>query len=406
MNGCMSDQLARIRQHRTADAVLHLKDRDGHAMANTTFTVGQTRHQFLFGCNMFLLDPQDRSTGQDAYRKQFAALLNFATLPFYWGLYEEEAGHPDKERLQAMAMWCHEHHIAVKGHPLCWHTLPPTWYADRSQEEMYQVQMERIHREVEAFRGRIDMWDVVNEAVIMPRFTQHPNHMTPLVQAHGVLPILQEAFTRAREANPRAILLLNDYDHTEAYEQLIEECLNAGVDIDAIGIQSHMHQGYVGNEEIWSICERFARFGKPLHWTEVTLISGDIKPENDFHTPQKDWPSTPEGEARQAEEVVAFYSTLYSHQAVEAITWWDFRDACWLGAPTGLLRRDMSPKPAYERLMELIKGEWWFGQQTLTTDASGTVSLSGPRGTYELTVAGKKCDLILDEGGRCDITVK
>jgi hypothetical protein len=65
-----------------------------------------------------------------------------------------------------------------------------------------------------------------------------------------------------------------------------------------------------------------------------------------------------------------------------------------------------SIRPCYERLMDLIKGEWWFGQQTLMTDASGTVCVAGPRGEYELAVAGKKVTFIHDKGGRCDITVK
>ena len=47
-----------------------------------------------------------------------------------------------------------------------------------------------------------------------------------------------------------------------------------------------------------------------------------------------------------------FYTALFAHPAVQAITWWDFSDlGAWLGAPAGWLRRDMSPKPVYDRLM-------------------------------------------------------
>ena len=54
--------------------------------------------------------------------------------------------------------------------------------------------------------------------------------------------------------------------------------------------------------------------------------------------------------------------------------------------------------------MELIKGEWRLGPQPFKTDVSGTVSLRGPRGEYELVVAGKKVAFTHDEGGRYDIT--
>jgi GH35 family endo-1,4-beta-xylanase len=370
-------------------AALRLSDSGGRPLARADVVLRQTRHRFLFGSNLFLLNVQDASAAQRLYQERFAQLLNFATLPFYWGGYEKTPGQTDERRVRAMAAWCRRHGIAPKGHPLLWHQLPPAWRADRTDAEMRRLQMERIEREVAVFSGQIEIWDVVNEAVIMPRFTRHPNHMTPLVRAHGVVPILKEAFARARRANPRAMLLLNDFDHTEAYERLIAECLDAGVDMDAIGIQSHMHQGYLGDERVWDTCERFARFGKPLHWTEATLISGDLRPENDFHTPLKDWHSTPAGEARQAEEVASFYSTLYAHPAVAAITWWDFRDGCWLGAPSGLLRDDMTPKPAYERLQELIQRTWGFEERTARTDAEGALSFSGPLGQYEVSVGNR-----------------
>lgn len=305
------------------------------------------------GCNLFRLKPDDDSAEQTAYQEQFAAVFDFATLPFYWGAYEKEPGVPDEARLRAMAEWCQAQGITPKGHPLCWHQVPPAWQEGRSLDEMWERQLGRIRRDVSAFRGLIDMWDVVNEAVAMPAHDREPNHMAPLVQRDGVVPIVKAAFAAAREANPEATLLLNDYDHSEKYEQLIEACLSAGVEIDVIGIQSHMHIQYLGDERIREVCDRFARFGKPLHWTEATLISGEPRPDMSWFERGADWPSTPEGEARQAAEVASFYQVLFDHPAVEAITWWDLVDGAWLGAPAGLLRADLTPKPAYERLLTL-----------------------------------------------------
>ena len=48
----------------------------------------------------------------------------------------------------------------------------------------------------------------------------------------------------------------------------------AGVRIDVIGIQSHMHQGYWGREKTLAVLERFERFHLPIHFTENTLLSG------------------------------------------------------------------------------------------------------------------------------------
>jgi GH35 family endo-1,4-beta-xylanase len=295
-----------------------------------------------------------------------------------------------------MARWCSDRGLVTKGHPLCWHQVAPKWHTEKSLDEMRRLQMERIRREVGRFAGLIDMWDVVNEAVVMPSFDREPNHMSPLVNRHGVVPILAEAFAAAREAGPRAALVLNDYDHTEKYERLIADCLEAGLPIDVIGLQSHMHRGYVGGDAIWEVCERFARFGKPLHWTEATIISGEIKDPLNYSGRYEGWTTTPEGEARQADEVADFYTTLYAHPAVEAITWWDFRDGCWLGAPAGLVREDMSPKPAYERLMGLMKGEWWSCERTLVTDETGSFEFTGTLGDYEITAGGLKASFAHD----------
>ena len=92
------------------------------------------------------------------------------------------------------------------------------------------------------------------------------------------------------------------------------------------------------------------------------------------------------GEAQQAEYVERFYTLLFSHPAVEAITWWDFMDGGWMGAPGGLVRADLSPKPVYTRLLALVTGRWWT-HRTATTDASGSARVRGFLGRYRVTVA-------------------
>jgi hypothetical protein len=106
---------------------------------------------------------------------------------------------------------------------------------------------------------------------------------------------------------------------------------------------------------------------------------------NDYQIPE--WPTTPEGEERQARELVEIYELLFSHPSVEAITNWDAKDGKWLGAPSGLLRKDNSPKPAYHALMAKIKGEWWTNE-TLKTDGAGELVFEGFRGDYEASVKG------------------
>jgi endo-1,4-beta-xylanase len=396
----------RIERHRTAQVTLIVSDAEGRPLANRAVTVEQKAHKFLFGCNAFRVNPDDSSQLQADYQQRFTDLLNFATLPFYWGSYEPARGEPNLARLRSMATWCVEQGLIAKGHPLVWHQVTPRWAAQLPVEEIHRLQLGRIGREVDALTGLIDIWDVVNEAVIMPDFKVDKNPVTAMSRKLGRVPLIVESFKAARLANPKATLLLNDYDTSEKYERLIEECLEAGVSIDVIGIQSHMHAGYRGPAWAWETCERFARFGKPLHFTETTIISGRIRDDIRWHGARHDdWPTTPEGERVQAGQVEEFYRILFSHPAVEAITWWDFSDNAWLGAPAGLVRKDMSPKPAYERLMSLIKSAWWTKREELRTDDQGRLMFRGFLGQYGIEADGTGARFNLSAPGEATLRV-
>jgi GH35 family endo-1,4-beta-xylanase len=235
----------------------------------------------------------------------------------------------------------------------------------------------------------------------MPDFDRYPNGVTTLSQRLGRLGLLRETFAAARAANPDALLLLNDFDLSERYERLIDEALDAGVPIDAIGIQSHMHQGYWGEERTARVLERYARFGLPLHWSESTLVSGTLMPPeivdlNDWQV--QAWPSTADGEARQADEVVRHYRTLYEHPAVSAITWWGLPDGGWLNAPSGLVHADGTPKPSYEALQGLIRGDWWLSPTDLVTDDAGRITFAGTAGTYTLECDGDEVTVEVGPG--------
>ncbi len=374
---------ARIEKHRKVDVQLVVR-RGGKPLPGARVTIEQTRHAFLFGCNIFLWGRAGDAAAEEAYRRRFADLLNYATLPFYWPSYEPQRGEPDHARTEQIARWCREHGILTKGHPLAWNFADPRWLPE-DVEEVRRLQLARIADCVSRFAGLIDRWDVVNEATHFdrPEFLRRAPRTSALWQKFGRVEFTRECFRHARKANPKAILLINDYRTDPAYEKLIEQLVDdQGKPVyDVIGIQSHMHRGVWPNQKIWEVCERFARFGVPLHFTETTIVSGE--PGYERRGP---WVTTPEGEARQAREVVRFYTMLFSHPAVEAITWWDFSDrGAWQRAPAGFLRADMSPKPAYDELVKLIKGKWWTRTEG-TTDPQGRVAFRGFSGDYRVRV--------------------
>jgi endo-1,4-beta-xylanase len=394
--------------HRKANTTIQLVDRDGKPVTGQEVTFRHTNHKFKFGCGIFDVieaanryGSADRLAFVDRKMDMFLDVFNAATLPFYWAMFEPEKGKPRTQQLQAAARWLKERNIAVKGHPLCWHTLTAPWLLEMSNEEILRAQFDRIERDVTDFKGLIDTWDVINEVVIMPIFDKYDNGITRISQDLGRIGIIKEMFAKTRACNPGATLLLNDFNTSINYEILIDGCLNAGIDIDAIGIQSHQHQGYWGRAKLEEVLGRFSHFGLPIHFTENTLTSGhlmpaDIEDLNDYQIPE--WPSTPEFEERQAREIEEMYSVLFEHPLVESITTWNFSDeGAWLGAPAGVVRSDNSPKPAYETLKRLIKDEW-STQGTSLTDDNGTFAFEGFIGDYRLTLSGRNVSFTVDKG--------
>jgi GH35 family endo-1,4-beta-xylanase len=54
--------------------------------------------------------------------------------------------------------------------------------------------------------------------------------------------------------------------------------LAAGIQLDVIGIQSHMHKGYWGVEKTLKVLEHFERFKLPIHFNENSFLSGHLVP--------------------------------------------------------------------------------------------------------------------------------
>ncbi|MBR4824563.1 MAG: endo-1,4-beta-xylanase [Spirochaetaceae bacterium] len=407
--------------HRKAKAKVQIVAKDGKPAANTNVTVNQIDHEFLFGCGAFETlpytngvtvhngngsltkkspDGADRAVLEDRMNK-WLNLFNYGTLPFYWGGFEPEEGKPNTDQLMSAAKFLRSKGVAVKGHPLCWHTGCVPWLMNYDNATILKKQLERIRREVGNFKGVIDMWDVINEVVIMPVYDKYDNAITRICKEKGRVALVREVFKAAYETNPEGTFLINDFNMSSNYEILIDGCLNSGAKINTIGLQSHQHQGIWGKEKQDEVLSRFEYFGLPIHFTENTIVAGPlVAPEitdlQDAH--YDDDAATPELEEMQADALEQMYRNLFeNHPLVKAITNWDYGDGAWLNAPSGVIRKDGSLKPSYNRLHKLIKEEW-HTKLELKTDAEGFINVEGFKGKYEVCFADKKLLFDLTDG--------
>jgi len=348
----------RIRDYRMGYLQVAVRDAKGQRVRNAVVHIEQTRHAFLFGCNIFGLQPENEAAPQKAYQQRFTALFNYATLPFYWGAFEPRPGETQYARLDGMTDWCLAHGLTPKGHPLVWHEVYPGW-APKTPEEAIPLLHRRVSDIVAHYQGRIAFWDVLNEA---NNAASYSNGVGAWIKRDGPDAAVVTALDWARDAGrgKPETFIYNDFNTGQSNVDLLTRLRDRNKLPDAIGIQSHMHGGVWPMERVWQIVERFAAFGRPIHFTETTVLSGPPRDNVDQAHPPSDWLTTPEYETRQADYLAQFFTLLFSHPAVRAITYWDLCDqGAWQNAPAGLLRKDMSPKPAYERLMTLIHRVWW-----------------------------------------------
>lgn len=100
--------------------------RGGSPVPGARVRLQMRRHQFLFGCNNFFAYANDDAANA-RFREYFAALFNYATLPFFWADYEPERGKTEQTRLRRLVDWAKGIGASTKGNPLVWQKLSPEW---------------------------------------------------------------------------------------------------------------------------------------------------------------------------------------------------------------------------------------------------------------------------------------
>ena len=340
--------------------------RHGSPVEGAKVRAVQMTHDFLFGCNIYMFDRFPTPAESERYAQSFARLFNYATVGFYWRSYEPHPGEPQYGYTDRVVAWCRRRGIRLKGHPLLWdhEAGRPVWAGD--QQPPTELQKRRVREIVGRYRGRIDTWEVVNE----------PSHCRGLA--------VDGPYRWAREANPDAYLIINDY-HVMAngyppFYRLLQETKLGGAPFDGIVIQAHeprtMRFPLAG---VRDTLDTYAGLGKDLHITEFTPASAG-EPITGSNVKGR-W-----DEAAQAEYATKFYTMCFGHPAVVAITWWDLCDrGSWLKGG-GMLREDLSPKPVFRQLERLINRRWRTEVEG-RTDASGSLRFRGFYGRYKIEVA-------------------
>ena len=386
-----------IEQNRKGYAFIEIKDGNGKPV-DAKIEVKQKSHEFKFGANLFMLDQMETEEKNQAYKENFANLFNMATLPFYWKDLEPEKdkpryskGSPNIYRRPAPDLcveFCRKHGIEPREHGLAYDTWFPEWLKG-ADEKTFKLEYERRCREIsERYADSIPTIEVTNEQQWALKSFDFCYD----------LEYVADCFKIAEKYFPHNTLSINEYQGIfdsytirDLYCRTIENALLKGARIDLIGTQFHMffsreqEQGAVKKrydpKHVYDVLDTLAKFGKPLEITEVTI-------------PAYSWEA--EDEEIQADIIEKMYSLWFSHPSVKHIIYWNLVDGYAAFAPRGdmtsgenyyhggLMRFDMTKKPAYQRLYELINNVWHTEEKI--TAKGGKASFKGFFGNYELTI--------------------
>jgi GH35 family endo-1,4-beta-xylanase len=346
---------------RTTEAVVRLRRGDGSPIDGAQVVAEQMTHDFPFGCNLFAFGMFDTEQQNQTYLRRFRELFSLAVVPMHWSLIEYRQSRPDYERdvrgrpgPEPMIRWCESAGIAVKGSPLLANEGQPLWLRQQpTPEAIEQLVRQHVTDVVGRFRGRIRYWDVVSGAWPQVNF--------------GKLRLgIDYPIAWAAEADPQATLLLGTPHVWIASSVVRKRGDDRIAGLGGVALAAYQSRGAWTPQELEAALDRMGRDSLPVHLDQVMV------------------PGPPRDEAAQAAAVEEFYRTAFAHPAVASISWHDLADRFSAGGqPAGLLRDDLSPKPAYLALVRLIRRTWhtWADGRC---DATHGFAFRGYYGRYRI----------------------
>jgi len=283
-----------------------------------------------------------------AYRAIAGSEFNCAVAEYgmKWDAMEPEQGQLDFTLGDQVVAFAREHDMRLKGHALVWHGATPDWVLEiSSPAELRTVIRDYVTAVVTHFKGKVEAWDVVNEAISDTGGTFRNTHFYKVLGNE----LFKIAFDAARAADPDVELLYNDYGgedlgvKSDAIYALVKSLKESGVPIDGIGLQSHLTYQGVPAAELKANMKRLAALGLSVNLSEIDVRMGMASGTRDDKL------------ALQAKIYRQLAAACANEPACTGLFVWGFTDAHnWVDDTFGgtnlpcLLDENLVRKPAYD----------------------------------------------------------
>ena len=287
-----------------------------------------------------------------------------------------------------------KNHMFIVGHTLVWHGQTPNWVfagttppppappangpGGRSgrgfgyngpratREELLQRMRDHIHTVVGRYKGKVKVWDVVNEAIA----DGGPDTLRNSLWRQIIGPsFIARAFEYAHEADPKAILRYNDYGlENPAKRQklitLIKQLQAEKVPVMAIGTQTHVSTSSPSFAEEDQELTDLDTLGLPVHITELDVNGAQAGQRNTGADVANNAATTQGGLVDDADQRLAgqyanLFKAFLKHKSVKVVTLWGINDGIsWRAAGKPLLfDGNDQPKPAFGAVIRAARGD-------------------------------------------------
>jgi GH35 family endo-1,4-beta-xylanase len=324
-------------------------------------------------------------------KTQFNQIVNENDLK--WVLVHPNPG-PDGynwEPADAFVKFGIDNDMYIVGHTLVWHSQVPNWLfqADpnavpeanataqpgprmrrggpaeplATREQLLERMREHIHAVVGRYKGKVKVWDVVNEALADGgNDVLRQTYWTRIIGDD----FIEKAFEYAHEADPDAILRYNDYGlenpgKREKLKKLVKSLQDKGIPIGAIGTQTHINTS-TSFETLDETFRDLATLGLPIHITELDVNASRGGQRNTVANLEGAAARTQGGMVSEADQRLAdtygslFRAILKHKDEVKMVTFWGINDAVsWLGRSSPLLfdAKDQPKQPAFDTVIKV-----------------------------------------------------
>lgn len=403
----------RIEEHRMDSLEVEVVDGSGNPVDGASVSVQMQQHAFHFGTAVDeSLIEKERNQGSSNYLSALENNFNYATIEN--GLkYNRWSGNPGRQdNVRSAVQWLNDNGYAVRGHAAFWEEW---WWMEidenQSASAIHQEMKNKIEGRLSEFEGQMLDWDAQNHPFHRSAIRTEVANGTDMTEQE----VAMEWWAVANDADPQARMGINEQnliqrypccDFRDIYDSWIQNLMNNGVDVEAIGFMGHANIGRLEDMSyVKNMLDRFSEYDVPLYVSEFHITLDNWRDDD------KTWATASQAEKdAQAAYLRDFLTMFFSHPAADTFVHWTFWEGQAWRSTSALYSPDWTRRDHAEMFQKWVRDRWWT-EETGETGSDGTFPLNAFKGEYRIVAekgdrSGIVTTTLPDGGTTVEITIE